>query len=150
MVGLLRHRSDRPKLAIGYLTLRFTADVFPRFSSISYSMCCPSLSVLSLVRSTRGDVHEYVFAACLRHDKSIALGRIEPLHGAARHFDSQVTIRGDVILIGDLVAKTTTELYTAVYRCAAAACRCRGASARRHPLRAGSVRRLRDRRSLAC
>ena len=27
----LRHGSDRPKLAVGYLTLRFTADVFPRF-----------------------------------------------------------------------------------------------------------------------
>src|SRR5262249_20606900 len=35
----------------------------------------------------RGDVDEYVFAACLRLDKSIALGWIEPLHGAARHFD---------------------------------------------------------------
>jgi hypothetical protein len=41
-----------PKLAVGYLTLRFTADVFPRFSSISYSRCCPSLSVLSPARST--------------------------------------------------------------------------------------------------
>ena len=36
VVSLLCHRSDRPKLAVGYLTLRFTADVFPpRFSSIS-------------------------------------------------------------------------------------------------------------------
>src|SRR5947209_4029091 len=46
-------RSDRPKLANrSHLTLRFTADVFPRFSSISYSICCPSLSVLSPARST--------------------------------------------------------------------------------------------------
>jgi hypothetical protein len=30
---------------------------------------------------------------------------------------SQVTIRDVVILIGDLVAKATTELYTAVFRC---------------------------------
>src|SRR5215471_10019405 len=35
----------------------------------------------------RGYVDEYVFAACLRLDKSVALRRIEPLHGAARHFD---------------------------------------------------------------
>src|SRR5215471_4060247 len=35
----------------------------------------------------RGDVDEYVFAASLRLDKSIALGWIEPLRGAARHFD---------------------------------------------------------------
>src|SRR5262252_3203495 len=35
----------------------------------------------------RGDVNEHVFAASLRLDKSIALGWIEPLHGAARHFD---------------------------------------------------------------
>ena len=35
--SLMRHRSDRPKLANrSHLTLRFTADVFPRFSSISY------------------------------------------------------------------------------------------------------------------
>jgi len=37
---------------LGHLTLRFTADVFPRFSSISYSSCCPSLSVLRPARST--------------------------------------------------------------------------------------------------
>jgi len=45
---------------------------------------------------------------------------------------SQVTIRGDVILVGDLVAKATTELYTAVFRCltrAVASCRCPGACA---------------------
>src|SRR6266542_6296531 len=51
--SLMRHRSDRPKLANrSHLTLRFTADVFTRFSSISYSICCPSLSVLSPARST--------------------------------------------------------------------------------------------------
>src|SRR5712675_46690 len=48
---------DRPKLAVGYLTLRFTADVFPRFSSISYSICCPSLSVLNPARSTAETSH---------------------------------------------------------------------------------------------
>src|SRR5271166_6338768 len=36
----------------GHLTLRFTADIFPRFSSISYSICCPSLSELRPARST--------------------------------------------------------------------------------------------------
>src|SRR5262249_49894902 len=35
----------------------------------------------------RGDVDKYIFATCLRLDKTIALGRIEPLHGAARHYD---------------------------------------------------------------
>src|SRR4029453_1465190 len=51
--SLMRHRSDRPKFANrSHLTLRFTADVFPRFSSISYSRCCPSLSVVSPARST--------------------------------------------------------------------------------------------------
>src|SRR5947208_3452221 len=50
---LMRHRSDPATLANrSHLTLRFTADVFPRFSSISYSICCPSLSVLSPARST--------------------------------------------------------------------------------------------------
>jgi hypothetical protein len=33
------HLSDRPNLRRGHLTLRFTADVFPRFSSTSYSIC---------------------------------------------------------------------------------------------------------------
>ena len=42
----------RPNLRRGHLTLRFTAEAFPRFSSISYSICCPSLSVLSPARST--------------------------------------------------------------------------------------------------
>src|SRR5262249_35935237 len=51
--GLAQPQGDqriRPHLCSGArwidydLTLRFTAEVFPRFSSISYSMCCPSLS----------------------------------------------------------------------------------------------------------
>jgi hypothetical protein len=60
-------------------------------------------------------VDEHVFAASLRLDKSIALGWIEPLHGAARHFDLPGHDPDDVILIGDLAAKATTELYTAVF-----------------------------------
>src|SRR5665213_2856362 len=35
-----------------YLTLRFSAELLPRFSTISYSTCWPSLSVLSPARST--------------------------------------------------------------------------------------------------
>ena len=35
-----------------YLTLRFSADSLPRFATISYSTCWPSLSVLSPARST--------------------------------------------------------------------------------------------------
>jgi len=65
----------------------------------------------------RGDVDEYVFAACLRLNKSVTLRRIEPLHGAVRHFDLPSDDLGDVILIGDLVAKATAKLYTAVFRC---------------------------------
>src|SRR5215475_10280168 len=33
----------------------------------------------------RGDMDEYVFAAVLRLNESIALGRIEPFHGASSH-----------------------------------------------------------------
>jgi hypothetical protein len=50
--ALMHHRSDRPKLAGGSIDLSFTADVFPRSSTISYSICCPSLSVLNPARST--------------------------------------------------------------------------------------------------
>src|ERR1700676_4155237 len=38
--------------AAGHLTLRFPADCFPRSVMISYSTCCPSLSVLSPAFST--------------------------------------------------------------------------------------------------
>ena len=75
----------------------------------------------------RGDVDEYVFAACLRLNKSVTFRRIEPWAISI----SQVTILDNVILIGNLVAKATAE-YTPVFRCltgAAAACRCRGACA---------------------
>jgi hypothetical protein len=47
--SLLRHRSDRSKLWRVHMTLRSTADVFPRFSSIR---CAAPLSVLSPARST--------------------------------------------------------------------------------------------------
>ena len=36
----------------GHLTLSFTADSFPRLLSTSYSIDCPSLSVLRPARDT--------------------------------------------------------------------------------------------------
>src|SRR5215831_19014106 len=56
-VVALAHRAEMSNALtsvsqVGHLTLRCTADVFPRFSSISSSMCCPSLSVFSPARST--------------------------------------------------------------------------------------------------
>src|SRR6516162_837283 len=45
--SLLHHRSDRPKLVDESIGLSFTADVFPRSSTISYSICSPSLSMRS-------------------------------------------------------------------------------------------------------
>jgi hypothetical protein len=74
-----------PKLADSHLTLRFTADVFPRFSSISYSICCPSLSALNPARSTAEMCTNTSLPPPLRLNESIALGWIKPLHRAARH-----------------------------------------------------------------
>ena len=79
----------------------------------------------------RGDVDEYIFAACLRLDKSVAFVGLNHFTVPRASSISQVTILGDVIPIGKLVAKAMAELYTPVFRClarAAAACRCRGAS----------------------
>jgi len=94
-----------PKLAVGYLTLRFTADVFP---TVLFDLILEVLPFIELAQSRaldRGHVDEYVFAACLR------LINPWPLVGL-NHFTvprtisiSQVTIRGDVIQIGDLVAR---------------------------------------------
>ena len=90
----------------------------------------------------RGDVDEYIFAACLRLDKSVAFVGLNHFTVPRAISICQVTIRGDVILVGDLVAKAATELYTAVFQCltrAVAACRCPGACARRHPSPVGSA-----------
>src|SRR5262245_42210378 len=78
---------DRPKFAVGYLTLRSTADVFP---AVLLDLILDLLPFIERAQSSaldRRDVDEHVFAASLRLDKSVALGWIEPLHGAARHFD---------------------------------------------------------------
>src|SRR5262249_5748661 len=50
--SLLRHRRERPKLTDRSFDLEIHRRCLPRLSSISYSMCCPSLSVLSPARST--------------------------------------------------------------------------------------------------
>ena len=96
---------------VGHLTLRCTADVFPRFSSISYSICCPSLSVFSPGRHC-GDVDEHVLAATLRLNESVALGRIEPLDRAARHCRSPIDGAQILFWICSLAAKRAAELCT--------------------------------------
>src|SRR5215813_5899765 len=56
------------------------------FPAVLFDLILEVLPFIERAQSSapdRGDVDEYVFAACLRLDKSIALGRIEPLHGAA-------------------------------------------------------------------
>jgi hypothetical protein len=60
------------------------------FPAVLFDLILEVLPFIERAQSSaldRGDVDEHVFAAWLRLDKSIALGRIEPLHGAARHFD---------------------------------------------------------------
>jgi len=83
-----------PKLAVGYLTLRFTADVFP---TVLFDLILEVLPFIERAQSRaldRRHVDEYVFAACLR------LINPWPLVGL-NHFTvprtisiSQVTIRG--------------------------------------------------------
>jgi hypothetical protein len=131
VVSLPRHAIARNSGRL--LNLEIHRRCFP---AVLFDLILDLLPFIERAQSSaldRGDVDEHVFAASLRLDKSIALGWIEPLHGAARHFDLPGhTIRGDVILVGDLVAKATTELYTAVFRCltrAVASCRCPGACA---------------------
>src|SRR5262249_47444734 len=115
--SLLRHRSDRPKPTDRSFDLKIHRRCF---AAALFDLILEVLPFIERAQSSaldRGDVDEHVFAACLRLDKSIALGRIEPLHGAARHLDLPSDDPDDVILIGDLAAKAATELYTAVFRC---------------------------------
>jgi len=86
--SVLRHCSDHPRLEGGSLDLNFTADVFPRSSTISYSICCPSLSVLSPLRSTAKMCTKHVLAAALRLNESITLAWTEPFDCAAAHSPS--------------------------------------------------------------
>jgi hypothetical protein len=81
----LENETERCARETSHLTLRFTADVFPRFSSISYSTCCPSLSVVSPARSTAEMWTNTSFPPPLLLNESITLRRIEPFHCAARH-----------------------------------------------------------------
>jgi hypothetical protein len=62
-----------------------------------------------------GDVDEYVLTPCLRLDKSVAFGRIEPLHGAARHFDLPTPAEGAFISgqIGSTVQRVLATIHMA-------------------------------------
>ena len=60
------------------------------FPAVLFDLILEVLPFIERAQSSaldRRDVDEYVFAACLRLNKSVTLRRIEPLHGAARHFD---------------------------------------------------------------
>ena len=60
------------------------------FTAVLFDLILEVLPFIERAQSSaldRRDVDEYVFAACLRLNKSVTLRRIEPLHGAARHFD---------------------------------------------------------------
>jgi hypothetical protein len=52
---------------------------------------------------------------CLRLDKSVAFGRIEPLHGAARHFDLPTPAEGAFISgqIGSTVQRVLATIHMA-------------------------------------
>src|SRR5262252_10835241 len=66
VVSLLRHRSDRPKLAVGHLTLRFHRRCFP---TVLFDLILEVLPFIERAQSSafdRGDVDGYVFASCLR------------------------------------------------------------------------------------
>src|SRR5215468_3528105 len=85
--SLLRHRSDRPKLTHRSFDLEIHRRCFP---AVLFDLILDVLPFIESAPSSaldRGDVDEYVFAACLRLNKSVTLRRIEPFHGAARHFD---------------------------------------------------------------
>ena len=51
-VGLNLRPSPMPRKRAGRQTFRFSADVFPRFATSSYSTTCPSLRLLSPAFST--------------------------------------------------------------------------------------------------
>src|SRR5215472_13304691 len=87
VASLLRHRSDPPETRDRLLNLEIHRRGFP---SVLFDLILEVLPFIERAQSSaldRRDVDEYVFAACLRLNKSVTLRRIEPLHGAARHFD---------------------------------------------------------------
>src|SRR4029450_2036909 len=59
-VGHVAAPLGHERSSTGHLTLRFTADVFPRFSSISYSICCPFIERAQSSALDCGDVDEHV------------------------------------------------------------------------------------------
>ena len=67
-------------------TERSSAEDLPsRPGRTSNRTFCPSRSVPSPARSTRGDVDESVFRAIFGLDEPVALGGVEPLHGSSWH-----------------------------------------------------------------
>jgi hypothetical protein len=95
--SLPRHRSDRPKLADRSLDL----EVHRRcFAAVLFDLILDVLPFIERAQSSaldRGDVDEHIPAALLRLNESITLGRIEPLHGAARGLPGLVLVSGGVL-----------------------------------------------------
>src|SRR5882762_8898416 len=77
-----------------HLTLRFSADDFPRLLTISNSTRWPSLSVDRPRLLHSRNVHKHIAPAALGLDESIAFGRIKPLHSPGRHQSSPSGKRG--------------------------------------------------------
>ena len=68
--SLLRHRSDRPKLTDRSFDLEIHRRCFP---AVFFDLILDVLPFIECAQSSaldRRDVDEYVFAACLRLDKS--------------------------------------------------------------------------------
>src|SRR5262245_6327733 len=66
-------------------TFSLSAAVLPLLDTSSYSTACPSWSVLAGLFNGR-DVNENVSATAIRRlNKSVSLGRVEPLHCALGH-----------------------------------------------------------------
>ena len=76
-----------------YLTLRFFRGFLP---AVGNNLI---LNVLAFVERAQArpfhgrDMHEHIFAAALRLDKAITLGRVEPLYSASSHISLQVVSR---------------------------------------------------------
>src|SRR5438309_2241849 len=76
--GRLHRRAGSVELQIGGRGLAaFHRDVKTNFLSVIQSLQAGSLN--------SSDMHEHVFAAVLRHDEPIPLGRVKPLHGSLGH-----------------------------------------------------------------
>ena len=94
-----------------------TADVLP---AVLFDLILDVLPFIERAQSGAldgGHVDEHVPAARLRLNETIALGRIEPLHRAARHCRSPTDDPRDTILIDGLPANAATELCTSRFQC---------------------------------